>query len=280
MTKRRMIHSCIWQSEHFADLTMQQRLLWIGLITNADDQGRGRAHPGLVRAAVFPFDVIAQDDIQRDIETLRDDDLLILYQADDKMYYQVIKWWEYQTPQWAYPSEYPAPDGWEDRLKYRKDNSVIFDNWIPRTLPKALPKEEGKSPPCASNDNVNDSINDKEKDIVALILETWQQLFPTKPQPRAATIKAKVKTRLTDPGFKDDWQKALRRVQPSKFCNDGGWFTLPWFLKSEEHWTNCLNGNYDNRNGNGRNNGNDPPPSGPVAEGDYVDPSEFFNQGA
>jgi len=28
---------------------------------------------------------------------------------------------------------------------------------------------------------------------------------------------------------------------------------LPWFLKSEEHWTKCLDGNYDNKNGKGGN---------------------------
>ena len=188
MTKRRMIHSCIWQSEHFADLTMQQRLLWIGLITNADDQGRGRAHPGLVRAAVFPFDVIKQDDIAADIEMLRDAGLLLLYQADEKMYYQVIKWWEYQTPQWAYPSEHPAPDGWPDRLRFRKDNSIVTDNWKPETLPKALPKETGKPLVYARNDNDKDKDKDKEGKPQSPPAKPKRAAKPKAPTPKAVLV--------------------------------------------------------------------------------------------
>ena len=30
---------------------------------------------------------------------------------------------------WAWPSKYPAPDGWFDRLYYRQGNRVIKENW-------------------------------------------------------------------------------------------------------------------------------------------------------
>jgi hypothetical protein len=130
MTKRRMIHDCIWQSESFAALDYRQRCLWIGLITTADDQGRGRAHPGLLRAAIFPFDSIALDEIRADLEVLAQSGMALVYQVEGKVYYQVVNWWEYQTPQWAGPSDYPSPEGWLDRTRYHGPNrKVITENW-------------------------------------------------------------------------------------------------------------------------------------------------------
>ena len=58
MPTRRMIDPEIWQSETIAALTRDQRLLFIGLFSNADDQGRLRAHPALIRSLVFPYDDI------------------------------------------------------------------------------------------------------------------------------------------------------------------------------------------------------------------------------
>ena len=146
MTKRRMIHDCVWQSEAVASLDYRQRLLWIGLITTADDQGRGRAHPGLIRAAVFPFDVIAQEDIEADLQAIAAQDMVLVYEVEDKVYYQVVNWWDYQSPQWVGPSDYPAPDGWADRLRYHgKGHKVITQNW-PGTE-NVLPDDKADSPP-------------------------------------------------------------------------------------------------------------------------------------
>jgi len=44
-----------WQDEHLAACSPEARLLAIGLLNVADDQGYFNAHPALIRAAVFPF---------------------------------------------------------------------------------------------------------------------------------------------------------------------------------------------------------------------------------
>jgi hypothetical protein len=52
----------IWQDRHLGRLPVGARLLFIGIITQADDEGRFRAELPLLRAAIFPFDdVIAGD---------------------------------------------------------------------------------------------------------------------------------------------------------------------------------------------------------------------------
>jgi len=130
MAKGRMIHTRIWRSETLCGYGFRERLLWIGLVTIADDQGRGRAHPGLVRSDVFPLEDVALEDIQAALVSFARDEMLILYDDDGKQLYQVANWWGYQgSMTWAWPSDYPPPDGWTDRVRYRKGNNVIEENW-------------------------------------------------------------------------------------------------------------------------------------------------------
>jgi hypothetical protein len=124
-----MIDPDFWLSENVARLTIQQRYLFIGLFSNADDQGRLRGHAALIRNAVFPFDDISLDNIRVYLEAIATIGSIILYQSAGKDYIQIAGWWSYQKLQWAYPSDIPAPQGWKDRLRYRQDNAIIKENW-------------------------------------------------------------------------------------------------------------------------------------------------------
>ena len=53
---RRMLDSAIWKNEKFGVMPPMARLLAIGIINQADDQGRGKAHPVYLRSQVFPYD--------------------------------------------------------------------------------------------------------------------------------------------------------------------------------------------------------------------------------
>ena len=267
MTKRRMIHDCIWQSEGVARLDFRQRLLWIGLITTADDQGRGRAHPGLIRAAVFPYDIIALDDIATDLQTIVDLGMALVYQVEGKLYYQVIHWWDYQTPQWVGPSDYPAPDGWLDRLRHHgKGHVIITENW-PNTSDKAANDKADLSPDKSAFERgkgkgkgkgkeegkERETLSSASADYQA-IRQAWAELFPDKPQPRTdnKTLQGKVKTRLGSEHFRDNWRDALKRAARGSFCHEGKFFDLAWFLYNDNNYEKCLNGNYDDTKARGR----------------------------
>jgi hypothetical protein len=262
MTKRRMIHDCIWQSESFSALTYRQRVLWIGLITTADDQGRGRAHPGLVRAAVFPFDVVSQDEVQDDLQAISDAGMVLLYQVEDKVYYQVVHWWEYQTPQWVGPSDFPAPDGWEDRLRYHgKERRIITQNWpnTPNATPESAPTDKGsdkgsglpETPALAEGKGKGKGKEEVKEDthVLLALLSRWSELFPEKTQPRAnnRSLREKVGKRMEDAHFRDNWEAAMVRASRSSFCNESGWFQLSWFLHNDANWEKCFDGNYDDK---------------------------------
>lgn len=184
MASRRMIDPAFWQSESLMELDYRQRLLFIGLISNADDQGRLKGNPKLVKAMVFPFDDIAADEVEADLNELETVECIAIYRVGSKTCIQVLNWWSYQHPQWAYPSELPPMEGWRDQLRYRSGGKVITDNWKgededePTTptsnalngggddcythLPKALPKEMPKA--LGGSIVVSNSISNRDKE--------------------------------------------------------------------------------------------------------------------
>ncbi|GAI54088.1 unnamed protein product, partial [marine sediment metagenome] len=43
---------------------------------------------------------------------------------------QMLDWWHVQRLQWAWPSRYPPPQGWEDKLRYKRGTKeVVTQNW-------------------------------------------------------------------------------------------------------------------------------------------------------
>ena len=43
---------------------------------------------------------------------------------------QMLDWWEVHHPQWAWPSDYSPPEGWQDHLRFKKGaKEVVLKNW-------------------------------------------------------------------------------------------------------------------------------------------------------
>lgn len=110
MPRRRMVHPQIWRNEKFGNLTDAGRLLFIGIFSQADDDGRLKASPRFLMANIFPYD---KDKTEEDIQQLRDqcaDSKLIRVYANSK-------------------EEYLDIPGWSDHQQVRKDR------YTPSNLP-------------------------------------------------------------------------------------------------------------------------------------------------
>ena len=103
-------------------------LMW----ANADDQGRLSGDPEEVKYAVCPnIDHIAKADIPGLLEELAKNDLIKVYNTSKTEAIQILDWWDVHRPQWAWPSQYPPPEGWQDHLRYKKGAKVVVtDNWF------------------------------------------------------------------------------------------------------------------------------------------------------
>ena len=88
----RIIKESITTSEKLASLSDFEFRLWIGLITQADDAGRGDARPAVIKGRVFPFrERLTVKDVGSSLRALADKGCVTLYEIGGRPYfYQVL----------------------------------------------------------------------------------------------------------------------------------------------------------------------------------------------
>ena len=94
-----------------------------------DDQGRMKANAAWIRAQVFPYDDVELDMVQNALDLFVASESLQVYEVGGTRYLQFLNWWTWQKHTWAWPSKYPPPQDWQDRVCYRKGNTVVKSNW-------------------------------------------------------------------------------------------------------------------------------------------------------
>lgn len=109
MARIRTIKPEIWHDEFFASLPYEGRLLWIGLITQADDEGRLRGNPNLLRSMIFPYDTITGKRIETILRRLEQGCLILRYEARGEAFIQLAKWSKHQRINRPSESLLPAP---------------------------------------------------------------------------------------------------------------------------------------------------------------------------
>ena len=105
----RIIKESLCTSEKIASLSDFEFRLWIGLITQADDAGRGDARPAIIRGRVFPFrDRLSIKDIDVALQALAANGCVSLYTVDGKPYFWFPGWVKHQRVRDCRP-KYPEP---------------------------------------------------------------------------------------------------------------------------------------------------------------------------
>jgi len=106
-----MIDPSIWQDEGMAELTPRQQLLYIGLFSNADDDGRIKGSPAALRLALptvypgTPLDEVAHD-VAAVLNAFRQ---LVRYEADGRIYIVFRNYRQWQRIDKPSPSILPPP---------------------------------------------------------------------------------------------------------------------------------------------------------------------------
>lgn len=131
MARIRTIKPTIWQSEQLANVPRDARLLFIGLISHADDDGRLRGAPALIRSEVFPYDdditPAAIDELLAALEAVR---LVVRYVVDDQRYIAIPTFASHQAISKRTASRLPEPPS---------------DPTESTTTPGALPEDSGRT---------------------------------------------------------------------------------------------------------------------------------------
>jgi hypothetical protein len=98
------------KDELLGTLPRDVRLLYVLLWTLADDQGRFRASPALVRAELFPYDEdLTQHQVGDWLHMLEEAGRIRLYAAEQQQYGIIVKWKEHQRIDKPSDSKFPAP---------------------------------------------------------------------------------------------------------------------------------------------------------------------------
>lgn len=112
----RIIKESICTSEKIAALNDFEFRLWVALLTQADDLGRGDARPAIIKGRAFPLrDRVTSKDIGAAVHGLAAKGCISLYTVGGKSYFWFPTWGEHQRIRDVKP-KYPGPDEADDIL--------------------------------------------------------------------------------------------------------------------------------------------------------------------
>lgn len=95
MARSRNIKPGFFKNEVLADTGMAGRLLFAGLWTLADREGRMEDRPRYIKAEIFPYDNV---DIDSLLDNLHASGFINRYEIDGERYISIVKWHKHQNP--------------------------------------------------------------------------------------------------------------------------------------------------------------------------------------
>lgn len=180
----RALHPDVATSKSLGRCGILAQLLFDRLISQADDQGRLEDGAEYVKAICLPLVSKATAKAVEDaLDELAREGMLQRYKADGRDLIQLTSWWAYQgAMRWSYPSRWPAPDGWEDRISRptpKGQGSTVPQDAENRGSPPNHSDLAGAGAPRASQPEVNRTRPDRSEparasdvwDVTVLISE-------------------------------------------------------------------------------------------------------------
>lgn len=135
MARKRMLSPDIWESESFSLLSDQAKIVFIGLISLADDDGRGKANPAFIKSTLFPYDEKRRvADIKSALSEIARCMSTQFYSVDGNDYYFMKNWKKWQKIDKPSKSKLPAPpDSGVGALYTESEDFQKFDEYSTNT---------------------------------------------------------------------------------------------------------------------------------------------------
>jgi len=227
-----MIDPNIWQSEDFSKLSTLGKLVFIGLFSLADDEGRGRCNPVYLKSTLFPYEEgIRSADIDKTLSEISSNMSVIFYSCDGSSYYSLYNWNIWQKIDRPSESKIPEYNSQAMQRLFVEDSSKVRRAIVPNK--KRI------------EDNKN--IKEENRNKVVEIYNTYCVNLPRV-------------QKLTDKRNKsiDNFLKEFTEEQFEDICkianstnfligkNDNGWKADFDFLMRIDKATNVIEGKYNN----------------------------------
>lgn len=93
-----MLHTTIWENADFAKLSDKAKILYIGTITLADDDGRLKANSLILRSKIFMLDpLVTIEDVRKYTNEIVRVKLVSHYKVNDEHFIEHPNWKKFQT---------------------------------------------------------------------------------------------------------------------------------------------------------------------------------------
>ena len=151
----RIIKESLCSSDKISSLTDFEFRLWVGLITQADDMGRGDARPSIIKGRVFPLrDRITNKDIDAALHGLAAKGCVSLYTVGGKPYFWFPTWGKHQRIRDS-KAKYPGPEEADTPQETAiRDTSQKFAASCGDSPPESNPIQSESKSESESNPNI------------------------------------------------------------------------------------------------------------------------------
>ena len=237
MARKRVISPEIWQSEDFSRLSTLAKLIFIGMFSNADDEGRGRGKAVYLKSIIFPYDeAIRVTDIDKALSEISSNMSVIFYTYNENIYYELTNWNKWQKVEKPQSSIIPAFDENDETIQR------LFDDCSATCRGRVSPKRKEEK-------RKEENRKEIEEKRISLV-ETYNKYCTNLPQCLKTTDKRKK-------GI-DEFLKVYTLEQFEELCkksnitpfligkNDRKWKADIDFLLRIDKATSILEGKYDN----------------------------------
>lgn len=112
MSRTRMVKPGFFQSRSLSRVSRDARMTFIGLWVEADSEGRGIAHPSILRGRIWPLDPDLDDRaVAGHLHELATTGHIVVYESDAELFYAVSNWSKHQSLAYRTgDSKLPAPE--------------------------------------------------------------------------------------------------------------------------------------------------------------------------
>lgn len=137
-----------WQDEKVGKVSRDGRLLFVVLITLADDEGRFRLLPSLILGHGYPYDSDAGRKLKGWLSELESVGLVVLYESEGVEYGALPSWQRHQRINRSADSILPPPPGHQPDEPPRNGaaNSGYKKSAIPERVRREVARREGAVP--------------------------------------------------------------------------------------------------------------------------------------
>ena len=231
-----MIDPSFWSDEKLGECTRDERLLFMGLISNADDEGYGRANPKLLRSLIFPYDDLRVSDLEKWLSRLGGLQLIALYEVNGQTYYYLPNFSRHQTINRPSPSSFP-----KQNQEFSEDSVSAHGAFSEGSRPKEI---EEKRISCAKNAQVCSDHETVSLNVNASFQRFWEAYPKHKGKEPARKVFQKLKA--SEELLETILSAVEREKQSDQWKRDNGqYIPYPATWLNQRRWEDDPDGEID-----------------------------------